>query len=361
MCRIVTVEPRTRKDHAAGSEVIHRLNYCQAVLEIVNYYYQKIMQKRMFGATDMCITPVGFGSWAIGGGNWSYGWGNQDDGDAISAIERAVELGINWIDTAAVYGLGHSEELVARALAGMKNKPYIFTKCSLVWNEHRQIANSLKADSIRRECEASLKRLQVDAIDLYQIHWPNPESDLEEGWTEMARLKEEGLVRHIGVSNFSVAHLRRIIPIAPVASLQPPYSMLRPAVEQEILPFCLEQNIGVIVYSPMLSGMLSGSMTRERAANFSSNDWRRQNKEFQEPRLSANLELVEQLKRIGAPHGLSAGEVAISWTLRHPAVTGAIVGGRNAAQVDGITGAADFRLSQDEINLIERHIAGMPK
>ncbi len=319
------------------------------------------MQKRELGNTGMQITPVGFGSWAIGGDNWQFGWGAQDDGDAIAAIERAVELGINWIDTAAVYGLGHSEELVAQAVAGMKNRPWIFTKCSLVWDARRQMGNSLKADSIRRECEGSLKRLKVDAIDLYQIHWPNPDVDLEEGWQEMARLKEEGLVRHIGVSNFSVDQLRRIIPIAPVSTLQPPYSMLRPAIEQTLLPFCLEQNIGVIVYSPMLSGMLSGAMTRERAANFSADDWRRNNKEFQEPRLSANLELVELLKRIGAPHGRSAGEVAIAWTLRHPAVTGAIVGGRNAAQVEGVVGAAEFRLSAAEIGVVERFIAGMPK
>ena len=319
------------------------------------------MQKRELGNTGMQITPVGFGSWAIGGDNWQFGWGAQDDGDAIAAIERAVEIGINWIDTAAVYGLGHSEELVGRAIAGMKQRPYIFTKCSMVWDARRRMGNSLKADSIRRECEGSLTRLNVDAIDLYQIHWPNPDVDLEEGWQEMARLKEEGLVRHIGVSNFSVDQLRRIIPIAPVASLQPPYSMLRPAIEQTLLPFCLEQNIGVIVYSPMLSGMLSGAMTRERAANFSQDDWRRNNKEFQEPRLSANLELVELLKRIGTPHGRSAGEVAIAWTLRHPAVTGAIVGGRNAEQVEGVVGAAEFRLSAEEIGTVERYIAKMAK
>ena len=319
------------------------------------------MQTRQLGNTDMHITPIGFGSWAIGGGNWAYGWGAQDDGDAVSAIRRALELGVNWIDTAAVYGLGHSEELVAKAVGGMKKKPFIFTKCSLVWDDKNQISNSLKADSIRRECEASLKRLKADTIDLYQIHWPNPEADLEEGWQEMARLKEEGLVRHIGVSNFSVDQLRRITPIAPVATIQPPYSMLRPAIEQTLLPYCQEQNIGVIVYSPMLSGMLSGAMTRERAANFSADDWRRNNKEFQEPRLSANLELVELLKQIGAQHGRSAGEVAIAWTLRHPAVTGAIVGGRNAAQVEGVVGAAEFRLSAEEIGVIERFIAGMPK
>ncbi len=320
-----------------------------------------MMQKKQLGCTDMHLTPVGFGSWAIGGGNWEYGWGRQDDGSAIAAIERAVSLGINWIDTAAVYGLGHSEELVAKALAGMKSRPYIFTKCSLVWDGSRRVGNSLKADSIRRECEASLNRLKVDALDLYQIHWPNPDADLEEGWQEMARLQEEGLVRHIGVSNFSVDQLRRILPIAPVASLQPPYSMLRPAIEQALLPYCLEQQIGVIVYSPMLSGMLSGAMTRERAATFATDDWRRNNKEFLEPRLSANLELVGLLRQIGVSHGRSPGEVAIAWTLRHPAVTGAIVGGRNAAQVDGIIGACEFRLSEDEITVIREYISAMPK
>ncbi|TLU88452.1 MAG: aldo/keto reductase [Chlorobium sp.] len=319
------------------------------------------MQKRQLGTTDIELTPVGFGSWAIGGGNWEYGWGVQDDGDAIAAIERAVDLGINWIDTAPVYGLGHSEELVGRAVTGMRNRPYIFTKCAMVWDASRTVGYSLKADSIRRECEASLNRLKVDAIDLYQIHWPNPDIDLEEGWQAMASLQKEGLVRHIGVSNFTVDQLRRVIPIAPVASIQPPYSILRPAIEQTLLPFCQEQNIGVIVYSPMLSGMLTGAMTRERAANFAPDDWRRRNKEFQEPRLSANIELAGLLKKIGAPHGCSAGEVAIAWTLRNPAVTGAIVGGRNAAQVEGIIGAGELKLSNDEIATIRDYVAGMPK
>ena len=319
------------------------------------------MQTRQLGNTDMHITPIGFGSWAIGGGNWAYGWGAQDDGDAVSAIRRALELGVNWIDTAAVYGLGHSEELVAKAVGGMKKKPFIFTKCSLVWDDKNQISNSLKADSIRRECEASLKRLKADTIDLYQIHWPNPDADLEEGWQEMARLKEEGLVRHIGVSNFNIEQLRRIMTIAPVATLQPPYSMLRPAIEHEILPFCIDHTIGVIVYSPMLSGMLTGAMTHERVANFSNDDWRRGNKEFQEPRLSANLALVELLKGIGSQHDRSAGEVAIAWTLRHQGVTGAIVGGRNAAQVEGIIRAGTLRLSEEDEKTIAHFIAGMPK
>ncbi|MBM3161759.1 MAG: aldo/keto reductase [Chlorobi bacterium] len=319
------------------------------------------MQTRRLGNTDMYLTPIGFGSWAIGGGNWAYGWGPQDDSEAIHAIQRAVELGINWIDTAAVYGLGHSEELVARALEGIGNRPYVFTKCSLVWNDRRRISSSLKADSIRRECEESLRRLKVEAIDLYQIHWPNPEPDLEEGWQTMAALREEGLVRHIGVSNFNVEQMRRVMRIAPLASLQPPYSMLRPAVEKDILPFCAEHGIGVIVYSPMLSGMLTGAMTRERVENLPFDDWRRENREFQEPFLSANLELVELLKRIGSKHNRSAGEVAVAWTLRHPAVTGAIAGGRSAAQVEGIAGAGEFRLAAEDVDRINRHIAGMPK
>ena len=319
------------------------------------------MKKRRFGNTGMNITPIGFGSWAIGGAGWSHGWGPQDDNRAVEAVERALELGINWIDTAAVYGLGHSEELIGKVLAGLKSKPLVFTKCSLVWNDNRRIGNSLKADSIRRECEASLRRLNVDAIDLYQIHWPHPEHDIEEGWRTMAELKEEGLVRHIGVSNFNVEQMQRAHAIAPVESLQPPYSMLRRAIETDILPFCLEQNIGVIVYSPMLSGMLSGAMTRERALNLPPDDWRRNNKEFQEPRLSYNLELVELLKKTGKKHGLSAGEVAVAWTLRHPAVTAAIVGGRSAEQVEGTIGAAEMTFAQEEAREIETFIAAMPE
>ena len=319
------------------------------------------MKKRRFGNTGMNITPIGFGSWAIGGAGWSHGWGPQDDNRAVEAVERAVELGINWIDTAAVYGLGHSEELIGKVLAGLKSKPLVFTKCSLVWNDNRRIGNSLKADSIRRECEASLRRLNVDAIDLYQVHWPHPEHDIEEGWRTMAELKEEGLVRHIGVSNFNVEQMQRAHAIAPVESLQPPYSMLRRAIETEILPFCLEQNIGVIAYSPMLSGMLSGAMTRERALNLPPDDWRRNNKEFQEPRLSYNLELVELLKKTGKKHGLSAGEVAVAWTLRHPAVTAAIVGGRSAEQVEGTIGAAEMTFAQEEAREIETFIAAMPE
>lgn len=318
------------------------------------------MEKQRLGNTDMEITPIGFGSWAIGGDNWSHGWGSQDDNKAVEAIERAVELGINWIDTAAVYGLGHSEKLVAKALQGVTAKPYLFTKCSLVWDSSRHISNSLKRDSIWRECEASLMRLKTDTIDLYQIHWPNPEEDLEIGWRTMAELKEEGLVKHIGVSNFNVEQMKRTQAIAPVASLQPPYSMLRRNIEQEILPYCLKNNIGVIVYSPMLSGMLSGAMTRERALNLPKSDWRRSNKEFQEPRLGHNLELVELLRTIGKKHDASPGEVAIAWALRHPAVSGAIVGGRSAEQVDGTIGAATLTLNEGEITAVENFITAMP-
>ena len=311
------------------------------------------METRKFGGTGLQITPIGFGSWAIGGGNWEFGWGPQDDGQAIEAIQAALELGMNWIDTAAVYGLGHSEELVGRAVRGAANKPYVFTKCSMIWGGDRQIHHTLRADSVRRECEASLGRLGTDAIDLYQIHWPNPESEIEQGWETMAKLKEEGLVRHIGVSNFSVEQMRRLERIAPVETLQPPYSLLNRGVEREVLPSCLRTGIGVIAYSPMGSGLLSGAMTRQRIAGFPADDWRRKNLNFQEPLLTRNLALVERLERVGARHGRSAGEVAVAWTLRHPAVTAAIVGGRSRRQVEGMIGAAEFRLSPDEIREIE--------
>jgi aryl-alcohol dehydrogenase-like predicted oxidoreductase len=321
---------------------------------------QTTMQTRPLGNSDLHITPVGFGAWAIGGGDWQFGWGSQEDQDSINAIHRALDLGMNWIDTAAVYGLGHSEEVVARALKGRSQRPYVFTKCSLIWNEQREIGRSLKADSLRREVEASLRRLQLDVIDLYQIHWPLPDEDIEEGWSTLAKLKEEGKVRYIGVSNFNVKQLRRAQAIAPITSLQPPYSLIKRDVDRKILPFCLENNIGVIVYAPMQSGLLTGSMSAERVANMPSDDWRKRNEEFQEPRLSRNLKLVDLLRQIGQPHERSPGEVAIAWTLRLPAVTAAIVGGRNAQQVEGIIGAADFRLSDDELKQIEAFLTENP-
>lgn len=320
------------------------------------------LQKRSFGKTEMEITEIGFGSWAIGGSGWAAAWGPQDDEEAIGAIRRAVELGMNWVDTAAVYGLGHSEELVARALKGVPeaNRPYVFTKCALTWDESSEVHNSLKADSVKRECEDSLRRLQTDVIDLYQVHWPNPDEDIEEGWSAMAELKEEGKVRHIGVSNFDVSQLERAQEIAPVETLQPPYNMLNRCVEEEILPYCAENDVGVIVYSPMRSGLLTGKMTRERVEGLPSDDWRRNSEDFQEPRLSRNLELVGLLEEIGGRHGRSPGEVAIAWTLRHPAVTAAIVGGRRPDQVDGIIGAADLSLSEDEVGRIEAFLSEKP-
>jgi aryl-alcohol dehydrogenase-like predicted oxidoreductase len=307
------------------------------------------------GNSDLAITPIGLGAWAIGG-DWKFGWGNQDDADSIAAIHRALELGINWIDTAAIYGLGHSEEVVARALAEWQGaRPYVFTKCGMIWDEQRNIGYSLRADSVRRECEASLRRLQTEVIDLYQIHWTaeDPNETLE-GWRTLVELKEEGKVRWIGVSNSSVEELEKMQEIAPITSLQPQYSLMRREVENAQLPWCQRHGVGTIVYSPMGSGMLTGTMTRERLAALPANDWRRNDDRFKEPKLSENLRLVERLRAVGARHGRAPGEVAIAWTLHNRAVTGAIVGARNAQQVDGFIGAIDFRLTSDEVAEVER-------
>jgi aryl-alcohol dehydrogenase-like predicted oxidoreductase len=311
------------------------------------------MKTRQLGNSDLSLTPLGIGAWAMGGNGWAFGWGAQDDADSIAAIREALDRGLNWIDTAAVYGLGHSEEVVAKALEGVGKKPYVFTKCERIWNANREILKSLKRDSIFKEVEDSLRRLKVDVIDLYQIHWPEPDEDIEEGWTAVADLKAQGKVRHIGVSNFSVAQMKRAQKIAPIASLQPPYSLVSPEVGDEILPFCLEQNIGVIVYAPMKSGLLTGAMTRERVASLPDDDFRKRALNFQEPHLSKNLALVDVLRKIGNQHGRTPGEVAIAWTLNNPAVTAAIVGMRNAAQVDGVIGAAEFRLTADETAELE--------
>jgi aryl-alcohol dehydrogenase-like predicted oxidoreductase len=313
------------------------------------------MNTRKLGNSDLQITTIGFGAWAIGGAGWQFGWGSQEDTDSIAAILRALEGGMNWIDTAAIYGLGHSEELVAKALREWKGvRPYVFTKCGMVWNDKREIGYSLRAESIRRECEASLRRLQVEVIDLYQVHWPADDlAETEEGWATLAKLQAEGKVRWIGVSNFSLEEMKKAQSIARVTSLQPPYSLVKREVETELLPYCAGEGIGVIVYSPMGSGLLTGAMTRERARSLAADDWRSGNAEFQEPRLTKNLELVERLKRVGTRQGRSPGETAIAWTLRQPAVTGAIVGARNARQVEGVLGAADFRLSSDEVREIE--------
>ena len=315
------------------------------------------MEKRRLGNSDMEITRIGIGAWAMGGGGWAFAWGPQDDNESVAAIHAGLDKGLNWIDTAAVYGLGHAEEVVGRALEGRGKRPYIFTKCERIWNEKGEIAKSLKRDSIKAECEASLRRLKLDLIDLYQIHWPEPDQDIEEGWSAMAELQREGKVRWIGVSNFNAGQMRRCMPIAPVASLQPPYSIVSPEIEREILPYCRQNNIGVIVYSPMKSGLLSGAMTRERIAAMPADDFRRRTPAFNEPALTRNLQLAELLREIGSRHGRTAGEVAIAWTLRHPAVTAAIVGMRSAKQVEGVIGAAEFRLSDVEVRQIEGFMA----
>ena len=319
------------------------------------------MTLRKLGQTDLRMTPIGIGAWAIGGGKWEFAWGHQDDAESIGAIHAGLDHGMNWIDTAAVYGLGHSETVVGRAIEGLAKRPYIFTKCSLVWDKSGKISHNLQAASIRREAESSLKRLKIDTIDLYQIHWPAwrgaPENaspgSIEEAVGALARLKAEGKIRHIGVSNFDARQMQRALDVAPIASLQPPYSLIAPDVEPSILPFALKHRIGVIVYSPMASGLLSGAMTRERIAALPEDDWRKRSPNFQEPLLSRNLRLVERLREVGRRYHATPGEIAIAWTLCNPAVTGAIIGVRRAQQASGIAGAADVQLSADDILEIE--------
>jgi len=322
------------------------------------------MQTRKLGNSDLQITPVGYGAWAVGGSGWEFSWGAQDDADSVAAIHRALELGVNWIDTAAVYGLGHSEEVVARALKEWHGaKPYIFTKCARTWDAARKVGSNHSAASVRKECEDSLRRLQTDLIHLYQMHWPPSDNgpSLEEAWTAMAALQKEGKVRWIGVSNFNAAQIRRAQAIAPVTSNQPPYSIIRRAIEAETLPFCAQQGIGTISYAPMASGLLTGSMTRERAAALPADDFRSRNPEFREPKLSKNIELVERLRKVGARHGRGPGEVAIAWVLKNPAITGAIVGARNAKQADGVMRAAEFVLSSADIAEIEGAAAAVAR
>jgi len=308
------------------------------------------LQTTQLGATGLEITRVGLGAWAIGGGGWEFGWGPQEDEQSIATIHHALERGINWIDTAAAYGFGHSERVVGRALDGLAERPYVFTKASLLEGPDRRVVHSLRRDSILREAEASLDRLGIDAIDLYQIHWPIPEADIEEGWSALAELKEQGLVRHIGVSNFDPAQLRRIASIAPVETLQPPYSLVEQEAGKELLPTAEREGIGVIVYSPMGSGILTGRMTRERIQEMPDDDWRRNDPRFQEPRLSRTLALVDRLRAVADRHGTTPGAVAVAWTLRNPAVDGAIVGFRRPDQVDPILAAAGLELSDDDVN-----------
>ena len=310
------------------------------------------MEKRKLGNSDLYITPVGVGAWAMGGGGWQFAWGPQDDSESIAAIRAALEAGWNWIDTAAVYGLGHSEEVVAKALEGISPRPYVFTKCARVWDENGKIGKRLKADSVIAECEASLRRLKTDVIDLYQIHWPEPDEELEEGWSTLLKLQKQGKVRWVGVSNFTVGQLKRAQALGPITSLQPPHSIISPEIEAEILPHCQATGVGVIVYSPMKSGLLTGKMTRERIAAMPADDFRRNALNFQEPHLTRNLALQDKCSEIGARHGRSAGEVAIAWVLRHLGVTGAIVGLRSAEQFAGVANAITFRLSPQEVEEI---------
>lgn len=307
------------------------------------------MRTKRLGNSDMELSPIGVGAWAMGGAGWSFSWSQQDDGDSVRAIHAALDAGINWIDTAAVYGLGHSEEVVGRALRSWSGaKPFVFTKCERAWDENRQIVKSLEPSSIRGECESSLKRLQVDAIDLYQIHWPEPESDIEQGWETLVALQKEGKVRWIGVSNFNVEQMQRIAPLGTITSLQPPYSLVRPEVEKEILPYALAHNIGVIAYSPMGSGMLTGAMSRERINNLAEDDWRRRSPFFQEPLLSRNLEIAARVTALAQRLGTHPGVIAIAYVLRNPAVTGAIVGMRNERQVRELVEALTFELSDSD-------------
>src|ERR1035437_7315760 len=314
------------------------------------------MDKKKLGNSELEISTVGFGAWAIGGAGYDFGWGHQEDNESVEAIIHALELGINWIDTAAIYGLGHSEEIVGKAIHGFNgNKPYVFTKCSMVWDKDKNITLSHDPASIRKECENSLKRLKIDYIDLYQIHWPpeNNDDKIEPAWEMMAKLKEEGKVKWIGVSNFAIIQLKRAQKIAPVTSLQPPYNLINRKIEPDILPFCKENNIGIIVYSPMSSGLLTGAFSKERAAKLSEDDWRSKSANFLEPKLTKNLELAEKLKSVGKKYSRNAGEVAIAWTLKNPAVTAAIVGARNPNQVNGVMKAAEVKLSDQDILELE--------
>jgi aryl-alcohol dehydrogenase-like predicted oxidoreductase len=309
------------------------------------------------GRTGMEITRIGFGAWAIGGGGWEFGWGPQQDDESIATIHRALEGGVNWIDTAAAYGFGRSEEVVGRALRGLRERPYVFTKCSLMDDGTRHVKHVLKRDSILREAEASLERLGIDAIDLYQVHWPNPDEDIEEGWAAMAELKERGLVRHIGVSNFSTAQLRRIESIAPVETIQPQYSLIEREAEASVLPFAEREGMGVIVYSPMGSGLLTGGITRERLAAMPDDDWRKTNPQFTEPHLSRNLALATAARGIADRHDTTAGAVAVAWTLRNPAVTAAIVGFRRPDQVDPILPGANMEFTGEDLAEISEALA----
>jgi aryl-alcohol dehydrogenase-like predicted oxidoreductase len=314
------------------------------------------MQTRQLGYADLKLTTVGLGTWAMGG-PWQFGWGPQDDNEAIAAILAALDEDINWIDTAPAYGLGHSEELVGKALKQTSQEPLIATKCGLLWNEKKEKVNCLKRQSIREECHASLKRLGLEVIDLYQMHRPEPDEDIEQAWEEMAKLVDEGKLRYLGVSNFNVEQIKRVQKIHPVASLQPPYSMLHREVEDELLDYCAQNNIGVVAYSPIQRGLLTGKFSAERLAGLPLDDHRRRNPDFHDPQFTATLELVEHLKEIAERNGRTCAQLAISWVLRRPEVTAAIVGARRPQQIAETAPASDWNLSEEDIEAIEKLLA----
>ena len=320
------------------------------------------MKTRKLGWTDLSLTTVGLGTWAIGGGDWAFGWGPQDDEESIAAIIRACEKGINWLDTAPAYGLGHSEEIVGKALKKLTKRPIVATKCGIEWDENRKSIHDLKGATIKREVEASLKRLGIDVIDLYQIHWPHPDSELEPAWQSISNMVKEGKIRYAGVCNCSIEQLKRIQPIHPVASLQPPYSMIeRGAEDSGLLDYCRQNNIGVVVYSPMQKGLLTGKFTKQRVQALAKEDHRHNDPNFQEPRLTANLDLVESLKVLAKKHGRTSAQIAIAWVLRRPEVTAAIVGARRPSQVDETVTAGDKALSSEEIKAIDELLATYKK
>lgn len=316
------------------------------------------MKFKILGKSNLEISEIGFGAWAIGGGGWEFAWGDQDDKQSIAAIHRALEMGVNWIDTAAVYGLGHSEKIVAKAVKEWEGeKPFIFTKCSLVWDENKNITRTHAPESIRKECEASLRRLEIDSIDLYQVHWP-PENDngkIHGAMEMLSKLKEEGKIKNIGVSNFNIEQLKLSQKYAEIISLQPPYNLVNRLYEKEIFPFCEKEQIGTIIYSPMTSGLLTGKMTRERIENLSDGDWRKRAAEFNDPRLTKNLKIVERIKKVAEKYNASPGEIAIAWTLRNSAVTAAIVGARNAEQVNGVFSASEIKISDEDASFLENN------
>lgn len=311
------------------------------------------MRTEKLGWTDLNLTKVGLGTWAIGGIGGRFSWGPQDDKESTAAILKAIDTGINWIDTAPVYGCGHSEEVVGTALKQLRERPIVATKCGLCWDEDGSVFGQLTKESVRKEAENSLRRLQVDVIDLYQIHWPNPKKNIEEAWTVIADLVKEGKVRYAGVSNFTAPQIKRIQSIHPVASLQPPYSMLRRDVESELLGFCKKNDIGVIAYSPMQKGLLTGKWTEERVNSLSEDDHRRGDPMFQAPKFEKIMKLVDGLSDIAMKHDRTVSQLAIAWVLRRPEITAAIVGARRPGQIEETALAADWELSKEDIDAIE--------